>query len=103
MPKIKYKDVKTIRDEYIINQSNKCMLCDHDLDSPCLDHNHRNGEIRGVLCRGCNLFLGKIEKNLAICRITNDKLYNIITNLIPYMSISSDMIHPTHKIKKIKK
>jgi len=30
---------------------------------PHLDHNHENGQIRGVLCHGCNLGLGGFKDN----------------------------------------
>lgn len=28
----------------------------------CIDHNHSSGKVRGLLCRGCNYLVGRIEK-----------------------------------------
>lgn len=29
---------------------------------PHIDHNHKTGKVRGVLCGYCNLFVGRVEK-----------------------------------------
>lgn len=46
-------------------QNGQCALCDLSLDkvTPNIDHDHKTGHVRGVLCRGCNISLGSIEKN----------------------------------------
>lgn len=45
-------------------QDNQCALCDEPLELPSksahIDHDHRTGRIRGVLCRQCNTALGKL-------------------------------------------
>lgn len=47
-------------------QNGKCALCNLSLDeiTPNIDHCHSTGQVRGVLCRGCNISLGTIEKSL---------------------------------------
>ncbi len=54
---------KMQRDELLKSQENKCGLCEIDLKSPCLDHSHVSGNVRGYLCHKCNLLLGQIENS----------------------------------------
>ena len=44
-------------------QDNKCALCHISFDdaAPEIDHDHTNYEIRGLLCKGCNVMLGWFE------------------------------------------
>lgn len=45
-------------------QNDRCGICDKALaDAECADHDHASGEVRGLLCRGCNGSLGWYEKN----------------------------------------
>lgn len=42
-------------------QEGKCAICGKVFKSPshsCVDHNHKTGEVRGLLCRMCNIGLG---------------------------------------------
>ena len=49
------------------NQEFRCAICgihDDDLpDSLCVDHDHTTGEVRGLLCKPCNLALGSMRDN----------------------------------------
>ncbi len=41
----------------IEEQGNSCEICKKEFNNtiiPCLDHNHKNGMIRGLLCKKCN-------------------------------------------------
>jgi hypothetical protein len=53
--------------EILSRQKNKCRICDRDFNSlkawnrPCVDHCHKTGQVRGILCKKCNLTLSYIE------------------------------------------
>lgn len=48
-------------------QNNKCATCGNtSVQSLAVDHDHKTGRIRGLLCRKCNLALGMINDNISI-------------------------------------
>lgn len=54
--------------EHMLNkQEYRCCICgihNDDLsDSLCVDHDHNTGEVRGLLCRPCNLAIGNMRDN----------------------------------------
>lgn len=61
------------------NQNNKCAICDIDNNnlnrSLVIDHCHKTGKIRGLLCGRCNLMLGNIKDNK-----------NILKKMIKYLN-----------------
>lgn len=54
-------------------QGGVCAICPQVFDRQakkgpgcvCVDHNHDTGEVRGLLCRGCNVAAGFMEKDTA--------------------------------------
>jgi len=63
----------------IVKQNNKCKICECDMERPEVDHNHDTGEVRGLLCKPCNLSLGLLKENTQtlnsmISYIKNDNL-----------------------------
>jgi Recombination endonuclease VII len=51
----------------LVQQNNLCAMCRGTLTKakgkmPHTDHDHLTGEVRGILCAGCNHGLGYIEK-----------------------------------------
>lgn len=53
---------------------------------PVLDHDHKHGHIRGVLCRGCNALLGHIENN----RYRNN--LSLLADLCAFLRGSADYL-----------
>ncbi len=57
-------------------QQGGCRVCgqvDHDRRL-AVDHDHRTGEIRGLLCKRCNLVLGKVDDDLTLLKALSDYL-----------------------------
>ena len=106
--RIKIKDIPLFRNKIAQEQGGKCWLCDIDLSkvTPCLDHDHRSGRIRGVLCGNCNGIEGKIA-NLAN-RAKRDKTrYDFVNRVLRYWNFFSacqrEEIHPSHKTEDEKR
>lgn len=62
--------VDIVRELLLKKQKGICPLCGIDMikyipaNDRCLDHSHKDGRIRAVLCRNCNGLLGKITRRV---------------------------------------
>jgi hypothetical protein len=55
----KYGLTKRQVEQMIVDQEGKCLICDADLALGYhIDHNHKTGVVRGILCGPCNRGLG---------------------------------------------
>lgn len=48
-------------DSMFVAQDGKCKLCSEI--PKVVDHNHQTGEVRSLLCYGCNLLVGLLERD----------------------------------------
>jgi hypothetical protein len=109
--KLKYKDIPIIKKELVKIQEGLCPICERQLDTLknrdiCLDHNHINGKIRAVLCRGCNSMEGKVYRAFVRVGLKNQGVdyKNFLIGLQLYLGYpETKYIHPKFKGKKIKK
>lgn len=57
-------------EQLLIQQESKCGICGISHYEVryglCVDHNHYNGKVRGLLCRNCNLLLGACKDKSSI-------------------------------------
>lgn len=76
-------------------QNNQCEICgcqfiqdSKGLLKASVDHNHKTGKIRGIICNTCNLTLGRVKEDVSI-------LYKMIQYLEKYES--SETLRQTSK------
>lgn len=49
-----------------LDQMGKCSICDEDFtesNEMHVDHNHATGQVRGLLCQGCNKGIGHFKED----------------------------------------
>lgn len=63
-------------------QDGRCAICGRSLDLLCVDHNHQTGEVRGLLCKVCNQWLGLVDddpkKAIKAARYMGTKLLELL-------------------------
>jgi len=60
------------RQKLLDAQGGKCPVCGDVLKNGHLDHDHRTGQLRGLLCKGCNIGLGFLRDDPATLRRAAD-------------------------------
>jgi hypothetical protein len=84
--------------------SDKCRLCGQQCQNPVVDHNHRTGALRGVICRSCNSALGAIERTF---RYGIKDIVKFAEDAAVYLRYHSEdrtgLLHDTHRTEDEKK
>ena len=99
MAKLRSKDIPVIRASLLNQQGGYCAICCAVPVRPVLDHNHSApGNIRGVLCNGCNVMEGKIFNNHKRYGIKDlpSWLNQLSSYLLKHQHEPSDLVHPTY-------
>lgn len=65
MQRLTAAQIKPLREQMLAKQGGVCAITRYPLtkDKAVLDHCHKTGHVRGVLQRGVNALLGKLENN----------------------------------------
>lgn len=110
MKRLTAAQVKLLRVKLAAEQGGRCSICQGQLGTkapldPVLDHCHQTGAVRGVLHRGCNSLLGKVENNAG--RYGVRELFAFCRGLAPYlqkhMTNITGFLHPTYKTEDEKR
>lgn len=66
---------KLSEDDYntiLVKQNNSCAICGVSADSLntslCVDHNHQTNDVRGLLCRDCNVGIGLLQDRPSVIK-----------------------------------
>jgi hypothetical protein len=100
---LKPKDIKPFREQLLIEQNGLCALCGQPCVDPCADHCHKHGNLRGIICRLCNNFVGFVERGRIRNRINDAKFEVITKNLVTYINNLREEVHPLHGKKAKRK
>jgi len=97
--KLKTSEVKLFREQLLVQQQGLCALCSEAIEpgKAVLDHDHKTGQVRGVLHRGCNALEGVIANNMARNLVQLDRLLKLFANWEHYHNKTQiNLLHPTH-------
>lgn len=105
--RLKVSEVKAYREKLYAEQGGVCALTHYPitLDQAVLDHCHTTGQVRGVLHRGVNSLLGKVENNHKRYGVSLPMTAAMGRNLGDYLTAdySANPSHPTHKTEDEKR
>ena len=103
---LKGKDIQPLRDKILKEQKGICPICGKKIKKEVLDHEHKKklkgtGQIRGVICFGCNLYLGRLENGSARYGIDRSDVPNILRRSAEYLEKEQyPFLHPSEKEKE---
>ena len=107
--RLKTTEVAKVRVAIQNKQGGCCAVCKRKLTGNvvgCLDHNHKTGFIRGVLCRACNRLEGQVNNRITMAGGKEDAIA-ILRNLADYWEEHStpkyNYLHPTFKTEAEKR
>ena len=78
--KFHYGLTKEDYENLFIKQENRCGICttSFDIKVACVDHSHKTGKIRGLLCHQCNTGLGLFKDDIEILKMAIKYLENVV-------------------------
>jgi hypothetical protein len=65
---MKYGLTREQYDKMVQECDSTCAICNKKVEKICVDHDHKTGKIRGLLCHNCNTSIGLLcedEQNFA--------------------------------------
>lgn len=99
--RLKASEIKEVRRRLWEEQGKRCAITGMPLpwEAAVLDHNHSTGAVRGVVHRGANSLLGKLENNAARYGVRDIGVFTngVAAYLRKHMVNITGLLHPTHK------
>lgn len=102
---LRQKDLPALREQILQQQDYICPICGKDINDPCVDHSHTKrtkgtGQIRGVVCRACNVLIAKVENNCVRYGVDQNDLPDVLRNMADYLeSEHLPILHPSETPK----
>lgn len=98
---------KAYREAKLKEQGGRCALTGYTISAAeaVLDHDHATGHVRGVLHRGANSLLGKIENNYRRYGVSLPMLRSMAPAVAAYIEkdYSANVFYPTHRTEDEKR
>lgn len=98
---------KAYREAKLREQGGRCALTGYTISAAeaVLDHCHSTGHVRGVLHRGANALLGKIENNYRRYGVSLPMLRAMAPAIAAYIErdYSANVFYPTHRTEDEKR
>ena len=89
---IRQAELKEYREK---NTPEKCPILGITDFLPVVDHDHKTGQIRGVISNQANVLIGKIENSFrSRCSATGISLQETLANIIDYLNQDQRELHP---------
>ena len=88
MMRLKASETKEYRHRLWVAQGHRCALSGYEISfaDAVLDHDHATGRVRGVLHRGVNAMLGKIENSYKRYGVSHPMMVAACKNVGYYLS-----------------
>ena len=107
MQRLTPKQLKEYREAQWLAQGKRCALTGYtiSLEQAVVDHDHATGHIRGVLHRGVNSMLGKIENSYRRFGLTLPMIAAMTSGIQEYISKerSTAPVYPKHRTEEEKR
>jgi hypothetical protein len=73
---LRYGMTKDDYEKMYADQKGNCFLCGEHYSILCIDHSHKTGKVRKLLCKECNTAIGLLKENIS----TLENIINYIKN-----------------------
>jgi len=108
---MKYIPASRLQAWRLKNEPKQCPILGKGFNFFCVDHDHRDGMIRGVISREANTLIGKIENiYYTMCKGNQEDIGAVMESIAKYlMHAKTDYLHPVgckqlmSRFKRLKK